>query len=172
MHALYRLVNGCLYRLGQRSLLLLDESLPPLTLRCAFAELYGEAHILPALLLDDWGKEVKTLALYEWAREFGAHFPRAELFGFYPDGRETQTFLRDLDLHHPYPGYVYERPEAPLATGRLLDAILIPGENQAPQRIRRPAGLGPLLRYAAVSWWQVQPSSPLLQNSGYTFLDD
>jgi hypothetical protein len=172
MRALYQLVNGRLYRSQQRNVLLLDQSLPLLTLRFAFAELDGEAHILPALLLDDWGKEVKTLALYEWVREFGPHFPRAELFGFYPDGREIQLFLRDLDLHGRHPGYVYEQPDAPLVTGSLLDAILIAGERQVPQRIPRPAGLDPLLRQAQVSWWQVDPASSLLQSAEYTFLDE
>jgi hypothetical protein len=171
LRPIYQEVNGRLYCSGQRAVLLLDPDLPPLTLRYAFAELYGEAHVLPALLLDDWGKAVKSLAIYRWVRQYGDQFPRAELFGFHPDGREAQYFLRELDLHHRYPCYAYQTPEAPLATGSVVEAILLAGDTLEPQRMRRPAGLDPLLRHAQASWWQLDPASPLLALADFSFLD-
>jgi hypothetical protein len=171
LRPLYQELSGRLFRSRQRAILLLDPELPPVTLRYAFAELYGEAHVLPALLLDDWGKVIKNLALYRWVRQYGDQFPRAELFGFYPDGREAQYFLRELDLHHRHPCYVYANPDAPLAAGALLDAILLAGTNAEPHRIRRPAGLDPLLRNVQAGWWQLDPASPLLAGADFSFLD-
>lgn len=63
------------------------------------------AQIVPALLLDDWGEGIKGLGLYAWVREHGLRFPRAELFGFTPDGRPSQYFLRDMEFFAPLVAY-------------------------------------------------------------------
>jgi hypothetical protein len=168
MKALGEMVNGRLYRQNQRALLLLAEAAPAVQLRCAFVELYGEGQILPALLLDDWGKEIKTIALYEWAREYGLQFPRAEMFGFDPQGCSVQYFLRDLELFSKYPSYVYPEASTPISDGVLLEAVALPGSAPEPQRIKRPSVIGGLLAYARVSWWSVRPDS--LAEVDFSFL--
>ncbi len=128
-----------------------------LYLRFAFIIRGPEQHVFPALGLDDWGREIRGLALYRWVHEHGEQFPRAEVFGFDVDGSKTQFFLRALELYAKLPCYVYERADAPLAAGRLVQAVLLPTTDvtqpvrlsRAPQIIQRP------LRAAHVSWWQV-----------------
>jgi hypothetical protein len=168
MKALGQVVHGRIHRQEQRAILLLEEAAPALLLRCAFVELYGEGQILPALLLDDWGKEIKTIALYDWVREYGLQFPRAEIFGFDPQGRSTQYFLRDLELFSKYPGYIYSGAATAVSEGVLLDAVALPGSVSVPQRIKRPSTIGGLLRYARVSWWSIRPET--LIEGDFSFL--
>ncbi|MFO7538390.1 MAG: hypothetical protein R6X32_10065 [Chloroflexota bacterium] len=146
-----------------------------LYLRFAFVIRGPEQPVFPALALDDWGGEIRGLALYQWVREYGEQFPRAELFGYDLDGSKTQVFLRALELYARLPCYVYRQAAEPLTAGRLVSAILLPTDQtgqpvrlpHAPPEIKRP------LRAARVSWWQlplqtgqfdfsllVQPSDP------------
>ena len=94
-------MKGRLLDEGSRPALLLDETAGPIVLRYALVRQGTEEHILPAFLLDDWGAEIKGLALYRWIEEQGDYFPRAELFGFDAGGGETQVFLRTAGAHPP-----------------------------------------------------------------------
>lgn len=115
-----------------------------------------EEHIFPAFLLDDWGREVRGLKLYAWLSENGERFPRGEIFGFEQDGRETQCFLRELELYARVPCYAYTAVDSAVETGRLLDAILLPDVAvDKVERIKRPSDLKRPLRTARVSWWQI-----------------
>ena len=67
-----------------------------------------EIHIFPASVMDDWGTEIKGMQLYEWIRENGEQFPRAELFGMDENGRSTQEFLRGLELYFRFPCYLHQ----------------------------------------------------------------
>jgi hypothetical protein len=114
------------------------------------------AHILPAVLLDDWGTEVKKLELYRWIREFGLQFPRAEVFGLTPQGQPAQYFLRDLDLFGRYPTYAFTEKDAPASAGVLLQAILLPGEGiEQPEPAEPPEDVTSPLRRARLTWWRV-----------------
>ena len=160
-------VQGILLRDNGRMALLLKDARPAaetaetLYLRYAFVTQGAESHILPAFLLDDWGKEIKTLELYGWVREYGDQFPRAELFGFNLSGKATQYFLRELELVSKLPCYAYPTKETPLAGGALVEAILLPdiGVTTA-QKTKRPPPMvvGQPLRSARVSWWRANPS--------------
>jgi hypothetical protein len=159
-------VHGKLFQANGRSALLLlnpepkEETAVSLTLRYAVVVMGPEDHVIPALLLDDWGRETRGLAIYDFVRDQGDQFPRAEIFGFDMDGSETQLFLRSLELYQRWPCYAYPDPNAPLAEGVLLNAVLLPSEGvarpepiaKAPkERVKRP------LRGARVHWWQVPP---------------
>ena len=61
----------------------------------------GGDHIFPAFVLDDWGREIRTLKLY-------------------------QCFLRELELYARLPCYAYPVEEQSVIKGILLDAILLP----------------------------------------------
>lgn len=114
------------------------------------------AHILPSVLLDDWGAEVKKLELYRWIREFGAQFPRAEVFGLDPRGLPVQYFLRDLDLLGRYPTYAFAEKDAPASAGVLLRAALLPdGSVERPEPAGPPVEVKPPLRRARLTWWRV-----------------
>ena len=151
---------------GRTALLLKDgrpavETADVLYLRYAFVTQGVESHILPAFVLDDWGKEIKWLELYEWVREYGDQFPRAEVFGFDLSGKTTQVFLRELDLVSKLPCYAYPAKETPLAAGSLVEAILLPdpGVTTVEKAKRPPATeVGQPLRSARVSWWRATPS--------------
>ena len=116
----------------------------------------GGDHIFPSFILDDWGREIRSLKLYDWVRENGQRFPRAEIFGFERDGRETQCFLRELELYARLPCYAYRTADQPITGGLLLKGILLPNDSvQTPLRIDTPAGIERPLRAARVTWWQI-----------------
>jgi hypothetical protein len=115
-------------------------------------------HILPSVLLDDWGQEINQLAIYPWIRENGLRFPRAEVFGVSPTGQPEQYFLRDLELFGAAPVYAFAAEDAPDASGVLLRAVLIDDESvDLAQPISPPPDVSGLLREAQVSWWAVNP---------------
>lgn len=119
-----------------------------------------EAHVLPAVVLDDWGNEIRGMALYRWFREYGERFPRAEVFGVAPDGTETQYFLRDLELYSKFPVYAFEDKESPVSTGVLIEAIIhLDSRVPHPQSSEPPPSVQFPLREARVSWWAA-PAMP------------
>jgi len=116
----------------------------------------SEEPILPMLVLDDWGSEIRGLGLYQWVREFGEQFPRAELFGYDLHGRERQCFLRELELHGRMPCYAYQAKDLPLSQGILVESIFMADESgPTPRRLPHPPPVGRPLRWAKVSWWAV-----------------
>jgi hypothetical protein len=137
--------------------------------RFAFVLLGTEAHFFPSFLIDDWGGEVRGPALYEWVRENGNHFPRAEIFGFAQHGDSVQYFVRELELYAKLPAYIYPDKETPLDKGKLVSAILLPDEAAgAPAKIKRPSHLKRPLSLARVIWWQVPPT---ITQFDFTLLD-
>lgn len=116
------------------------------------------AQIIPSVLLDDWGKEIKGLALYEWVREHGLRFPRAELFGLSPDGQPAQYFLRDMELFAPVVAYAAMDKELPMEQWSRLTEGLVPALDViAPEPTDIPDGLRGPLREARLGWWRVAP---------------
>lgn len=148
---------------GRTALLLLDadpevETAESLYLRYAFVTLGPEVHIFPRFVLDDWGHEIRSLELYQWVREHGNAFPRAEIFGFERDGQPTQCFARELELYVKLPCYAFSTPDIPLTQGILISEILLPEPTAVhPAKIKRPSHLERPLRLARVNWWQVNP---------------
>jgi hypothetical protein len=127
-----------------------------LIVRFALVLMGTEAHLFPSFLIDDWDGEVRGLALYEWVRENGNQFPRAEIFGFNQYGTSVQYFLRELELYTKLPAYVYPDRETSLEDGKLLSAILLPDEAVSePTKIKRPSQLKRPFASARVTWWQV-----------------
>jgi hypothetical protein len=119
-----------------------------------------EDHILPAVVKDDWGNERRDLSVYTWLEDEGHLFPRSELFGYDPDGTETQCFLRAIELYARLPCYVFLAKAAPVMDGFLLDAVLLPDDSvNAPQKTTRPSQLVRPFANAAVNWWLVPPST-------------
>ncbi|MBP9503232.1 MAG: hypothetical protein KBF17_13815 [Candidatus Promineofilum sp.] len=112
--------------------------------------------ILPSVLLDDWGNEVSYSDLYDWIRDNGLRFPRAELFGFDPAGLQTQYFLRDLELFAEYPLYAFAEKDSTPDSAVLVRAIFLPGEAvDAPQRVATPDDIEFPLSKTDVEWWRV-----------------
>ncbi|MCB8983047.1 MAG: hypothetical protein H6659_04440 [Ardenticatenaceae bacterium] len=166
MKAVKQHVHGRLIQANGRAALLLidlnptEETAVSLYLRYALVVMGPEDHVLPALLLDDWGNEIRGLEIYQFIREHGDDFPRAEVFGFDLDGSETQLFLRSLELHMRWPCYVYTSADEPLAQGVRLHAVLLPTAGiDAPLAVDRPdeEAIARPLRAAQVNWWQVPP---------------
>lgn len=117
-----------------------------------------EHHILPSVMLDDWGNEIGGLRLYQWIADNGLRFPRAELFGVTPSGSPAQFFLRDMELLANYPVYAFDPTDQPKASGRLVNAVLIPDATaREPQRAEPPGSVAKLLRRGQLSWWRVPP---------------
>ncbi len=115
-----------------------------------------ELHVLPSMLLDDWGTEISGLRLYRWIEENGLRFPRAEVFGQDSNGNTVQYFVRDLELFGQYPLYAFSADDAPDTSGVLLDAVIIAREGSTfPETIDPPDGLSAPLRRAKVGWWAV-----------------
>lgn len=132
-----------------------------LYLRFAFILRGVETPIFPVELLDDWGNAIKGWALYKWVLEYVDQFPRAEIFGFDVNGRETQYFLRDLEVMEPVRCYAYPTRETPLTEGALVAAVLLPTEGiTSAKPVERPIleEIRPLST-AKVTWWQVPPTT-------------
>lgn len=171
MQPLSQQIHGILYRREDTTALFLVETAPPLFLRFAFVVQGTEKLIFPALLLDDWGREQNTLSLYQWVYEEGQRFPRAELFGFSLAGRETQIFLRDLEIFFKYPCYTYPGRKTPMSAGMRLDLIFIPATETVvkPAPAEIPAEVSWPLRHAAVTWQAA--TSAALAAAGWHALD-
>lgn len=174
MRAVGQRVAGELLEQGSRSGLILHDLKPNhestnlIILRYAFVTRGpgGGDHIFPAFILDDWGREIRSLKLYRWVRENGEQFPRGEIFGFEQDGRETQCFLRELELYARLPCYAYRVEEQAVTMGLLLDTVLLPDSAVVePQQIARPPDLRRPLRYARVTWWRIPANGATLDLS-------
>lgn len=154
MQPLSEQMRGTLYQRGETTALLLDETAALCTLRFALLVQGTEQVVFPALVLDDWGRERNSLALYRWIYEEGQRFPRAEVFGFDRSGQETQIFLRDLEIFFNYPCFAYPERKTPLSEGERLTVVFIPGEEgqESPEKAKVPAALSWPLQHAAVSW--------------------
>ena len=146
-----------------RTALLLHDSEPTaeetadiLYLRFAFVLRGIETPIFPTELLDDWGNPVRKWKLYEWVEEFADEFPRAEIFGFDGQGRETQCFLRDLESEERVHCYAFADKVSSIHDGVRVEAVLLPTEEIGEQmKVKRPLeGKRPFIN-AKLSWWQV-----------------
>lgn len=135
------------------------ESAEHVYLAYALTTLGPEDLMLPKVLLDDWGNEKTGTQIYEWIRENGNQFPRAEVFAVGIDGRERQHFLRDLELYITYPVYALPTPTSAATSAVAIAVVLIPDSSvTAPTRTERPATIGAPLRWGRVSWWLVPPA--------------
>jgi hypothetical protein len=149
----FQIVRGRTVIDDERALLLLDES-SEVYLRFALVELNSGAHVFPESILDDWGKEIRNFQIYHWLGENGIYFPRAELFGYGPDDKPVQRFIRELDLTRRYPCYVYLNRSDPLSKGIIIsDGVLVTRGLPDPDLISTPANLSELLKDAAIRWW-------------------
>ncbi len=165
MKPLTQHIHGKLFREeganGRTTLLLLnpnpdEETADSLYLRYAFVLLGPEEYIFPAFILDDWGHEMRSLDIYEWVRENADHFPRAEIFGYEADGRETQCFVRGLELAVKLPCYVYLNAVDKVTEGVRVNDILLPDSSVTePVPTKPPPELKRPLRSARVRWQRV-----------------
>jgi len=158
------LTGGLWLRQGRAAVLLDESEGTPVWLRYALVTLGVEEHILPAFLLDDWGKERRGPDLYAWIREHGMHFPRAEVFGLNLDGVEEQLFLRELELYVNLPAYAVLDPRAPVSAGVPVEAVCL-ARTGAIRSIQPPARIRPPLCHIRAAWWQGDAGS--LLRAGY-----
>lgn len=158
MPDLRKRIRGRIHKVDEKAMLLLDERVAYCYLAFSLLERGTEREIFPESLLDDWGHEIKNLALYDWIQENGIHFPRAEIFGYDRAGNNIQCFLRDLDPLSKYPCYVFEEPRQAIVEGVQVVSIGLPDNDvQQPVRTRRPPGTESPLNNAKVHWWRVGP---------------
>jgi hypothetical protein len=152
---------GKLFSRGERTAMLFAGGERHLTLRLGFVLQGTEDILLPDSLLDDWGHEISTVDLYQWIRDNGPHFPRAEVFGFDLLGLSQQCFIRELDLTAKFACYVYEGAKAPIKSGLpLTDIILSVSESGPSCQVEAPATIAFPLSAASIVWWSVDPTSP------------
>ncbi len=148
---------------GRAALLLLNpypeqKTADSLYLRYAFVLLGPEEYIFPAFILDDWGQEIRSLDVYNWVWENADHFPRAEIFGYEADGRETQCFARGLELMVKLPCYVYQNATDEVTAGVPVGEIWLPdAATEKPTPAEPPPTLKRPLRSARVHWLRVPP---------------
>ncbi len=134
----------------------------PVFLRLAFVTRGTGGNVFPAFVLDDWGREVRGIKLYEWVKANGEQFPRAEIFGYEEDGRETQCFLRELELYARLPAYLYKDKTQSVQEGTIIHSILLPANSiDTPNKITKPSEINFPLRAAHVNWWQIPFGSRL-----------
>ena len=153
MRPIQQRVNGHLFQKKEQTLLLLAEGGPSVYLRFAFVRRGVETNLFPSFLLDDWGSELRGLELYRWIDEFGEQFPRAEVFGFTQEGKELQSFLRDIEIYVRLPVFAFADKDSSLTAGVQITSLVRRGEGAAVEKVKRPAGLKSPLKRAALSWW-------------------
>ena len=68
-----------------------EESDASLILRFAFVTVGPEEHLFPSFLIDDWGGEVRSLALYGWVHENGNQFPRQKFLALSKTARRCSS---------------------------------------------------------------------------------
>ena len=145
---------------GRNAILILEngDDTSVVYLAYALVTLGPEEHVLPSTVLDDWGKEMSGLEVYEWIRENGNHFPRAEIFAAGIDGEERQQFLREFELYASYPVYALPTRNSPVTNSVRISAMLIPDESvTVPTPVKRPSSVKGPMALARVSWWHVPP---------------
>lgn len=124
-------------------------------LRLAFVTKGKGGNVFPSFIIDDWGREIRGIKLYEWVRVNGEKFPRAEIFGQEADGRETQCFLREVELYARLPTYAYNDKMQNIPEGRLLHSILLATSTETVKKLIKPPEIKYPLKSARVNWWQV-----------------
>lgn len=130
----------------------------------ALVTLGPEEHVFPCLVLDDWGKEMNTLQVYEWMRENGNHFPRADIFAVGIEGDERQHFLREFELYARYPVYALPTRSSAITDAVRIRAMLVTDATVAtPAKIARPSEITGPLANARVTWWLVPPEYQRLE---------
>jgi hypothetical protein len=142
-----------------------------LYLRYALVTLGREEHIFPSFVMDDWGNEIRGIKLYSWIQDNGNEFPRAEIFGFESDGRETQLFARELELYAKLPCYVFAAAETEMSERSQLTSILLPTTGTAKfTPVQRPSiDIKRPLRAARVKWWHIPTTTMLDDIKQHTF---
>ncbi len=163
---MHQMTGDLFVRDGHGALALRATSANFVWLRYGLPQVGNERLFFPHLLLDDWGNQITGLKLYQWARDNGIHFPRAELFGYDFAGNPDQLFLRDIEYYLPTLCYAYAAPELPIDAGIPLQRLFVYEPTcPAPKQIDCPDEISPPLSYAKVSCWQVDPSQ--LSDHGY-----
>ena len=142
---------------GQAGLLWLPTAETTIYLRYALVEMGTERPFWPSFILDDWGREIRGLALYRWLQEEGERFPRAEIFGYDAHWVQEQGFVRAMELHDPHPCLAYPTAETPLAEGVRLRHVLVVEEGMVgtTRLAKPPEGVPFPLGRARVQWWRV-----------------
>lgn len=154
-----RIYHARLLRDGDRIALWLDDSRPGLLLRFALTERGTERAVFPALILDDWGDEIKGRRLYRWFRENADQYPRAEVFGVDLTGAAVQRFVRELEPFYRFHCYAYADADAPLDSGQLVEAVIVPDPARtATAAMKRSAEIDPLLSWSRLTWWAAPPA--------------
>lgn len=139
-------------------------------IRYAFAMRGTEHAVYPALLLDDWGNEVRKLELYAWVEEHGDAFPRAEIFGRDHAGKETQVFLRELELVYRYGAVIAPARDALIADCVPLRHIFLSDPAvSAPERCKPPEKVTTPLRRARIKWWKLPPEYQSVDGGDFAF---
>jgi hypothetical protein len=138
--------------------------IPPAELftRYALVKYGSEAPLFPAFVLDDWGNELIGAKLYTWLRQQGHLYPRSEIFGYDLDGRETQCFVKEIELHEPYYCYVYPDRHTSVADGTVVNTILIADPTTLTSVTIQPLpSISAPLRRVRAHWYQIPPRSLL-----------
>lgn len=120
----------------------------------------SEQPILPVSMLDDWGNEINKLKLYQWLRDEGDLYPRSEVFGFDLTGKETQNFVREIELNDKYPMYIFTDVDQPIEDAQRINTVVIITDAVADRAAIKPPKTVPQpLRRARVEWYGVSPEA-------------
>ena len=135
--AVHAVVTGVLIEVQSgNAVLVIADSLPDVPLAkvlargqlllCAgVAFLYAPDALLMERVVDDFGRDYRGEAAFEFAFRKGDSFPRSDVFGRRSGGAETeQVFLKHLDLARGVQVYAYAEGETePLAHIKTIVAI-------------------------------------------------
>lgn len=132
----------------------------PLFLRFALVLQGVEWPLLPAFVLDDWGRERRKLSQLTWIYENGDFFPRAEIFGYVKKPQEgwveTQEFVRDLELMSRWPVFAYANKTDPPDSGIRIRYMGLENEKGTEMvKTKRPERFAMPFTRASLQWFDV-----------------
>ncbi len=112
--------------------------------------LLGKPHlvIVPDLVVADRGEMLTGETAWQFIRERGHLFPRADVLGHRGDGADAAHFLKELDLAHPFAVFAY-REAADIVPLARLDALIVSDASNFPKRM-----LEHLPCYAQLAAWR------------------
>lgn len=152
-------VLGRVVEFEGESAVILDENADTLWIGYAMVELGTDALLFPEVVVDDWGTEITKSKMFRWIREFGMQFPRSEVFGFTPEGKQSQWFVRELEHAVRFPCFVYPEKESAVSEGIQLRSVIVLDESvEGIEKSKRPKELKRPIPNAGVRWWRANPS--------------
>lgn len=107
----------------------------------------GKPHlsVVPALLALDYGEFKTGEDAWDFLLNKSNRYPRADVIGHNNNGKDTQVFVRELDLMYPFDILVYSDNNSTMPLCKI-DAIISANQENIPERLAEYVNLFPAIK--------------------------